>query len=305
MFFKELSKTTITAAITAAITVMVTLWVTKFANSIPYLDKFVLNEQSIISKDNLLKDKVKISISSGGEFEEVDKISKLSIYLVNYSNKYFQDLEVLIRLKKSIQIFSAHGAGENFESSLVDELENNQKDTFRYNIKAAKRTEKTDEFFQLVIYYKGEAKLTAEDVIVTPVNSEARIRVYDEDHRPFASEIKVLTIVGMAAVVLVFVFVFNIAFARLGYKLNRKSDRRYAYRCVSSARGVEEFSSLTPEQIQSGIISMLHENRVSRWERSNWFIRLLDGYRKPTVEDYQYDACDVAELVEKDRKRRG
>ena len=123
-------------------------------------------------------------------------------------------MEILLKINNpdaKIKLLSTHAVGENNEEKMVVLGENNGVDSFKYSIKTAKRTDRYDEFFQLIIYYEGDYEFKNSDFTVTVLNAEARIRDYDRSHSPEDTKNKLwsgFVLLGVVCGVLVFIILF-------------------------------------------------------------------------------------------------
>ncbi|MCE7556423.1 hypothetical protein [Aliivibrio fischeri] len=263
-------------------------WIQSIGKQIPYIDKYVQVEKSIMSKKNLLSHDVKIFVDK----EEVTKVSKANVYLLNYSNQFFKDMEVSIELDipdDNFKILSLHAVGENQQENMVERIDNEEDNLFNYQIKSAKRTDSYDEFFQLIIYYEGDYDLKESDFIITVLNAEARVRTFEKSHSPEDTKNKMLNsllIFVMVCVFVVFLILFITILSRLTHGIDKKANQNYAKRLLDASSSVDEFNKFPIEVRKAIISSLMYQQRNNRWNKMNRFQKLIEGNIEPKVDDF-------------------
>lgn len=266
-------------------------WIFSAGNEIPYIDKHVTTDISVISKENLLSNDVKILV--GKDEKEVDKISKATIYLVNYSNKFFKDMEILLKINNpdsKIKLLSTHASGENNEERMVVLGENNGIDSFKYIIKTAKRTDKYDEFFKLIIYYEGDSEFKDSDFTVTVLNAEAKVRKFEREHSPEDTNNKFLSaliLFGVICGAIIFFVLFIMLISRLTKSQNKKLSQKYATRVYKASSKVDLLNEIPEDKRKTVISQLLYEQIKERRQASSKFELFLEGKTEPELDDYK------------------
>lgn len=266
------------------------------SNEISYVDKFVNVEKALISNQNLFSNDVKILVGT----DEVQDISKVTLYLFNYSDKFFKDMELSIQFRKpsdDFKILNVSAAGENQQPNMVESVSEGKDGMYSYTVKSAKRTDSYDEFFQLVIYYEGKSDIKPDDFTVTIVNAEARVREFDRSHSPENTWNKVsnaLLVFGVLCGTVIFTVVFSIVFAWLTRGMDKKFAQKYVKSMLEASENVSELNTLAPEVRNVIISDLLYEQRIQRWRKLNKFLRLLEGNSAP-----RRDAYDLQDSGEK------
>lgn len=258
------------------------------SNEISYVDKFVNVEKALISNQNLFSNDVKILVGKN----EVQDISKVTLYLLNYSDKFFKDMELSIQFRKpsdNFKILNVSAAGENQQPNMVERVSEGEDGLYNYTVKSAKRTDSYDEFFQLVIYYEGKSDIKPDDFTVTIVNAEARVREFDRSHSPENTWNKVsnaLLAFGLLCGTIIFAVVLFIVFAWLTRGTDKKFEQKYLKSMLEASENVSELNKLAPEDRNVMISDLLYEHRMQRWRKLNKFLRLLEGNTEPRRDTY-------------------
>ena len=266
-------------------------WIFSASNKIAYIDKHVISDTSVITKENLLSNDVKILV--GKEKKEVEKISKVTIYLVNYSHKFFKDLEILLKINNPnsrIKLLSTHALGENNEEKMVILGENNDLDTFKYSIKTAKRSDAYEEFFKLIIYYEGDYQFKSEDFTITVLNAEAKVRDFDRTHSPQDLNNKLLSGLSYLAVicgVIIFFYLFVIFMNKITRPQNKKLNQKYATRVYKASSKIDLLNEIPDEKRKTVISQLLYEQMKDRRQEVNKFELFLEGNSEPELDDYK------------------
>lgn len=259
-------------------------------NEIPYVDMHVDVEKSLISNENLFSDDVKILVGK----DEVTEISKVTLYLLNYSDKFFKDMELSIQLRKpndDIKILNVTALGENQQASMIEKSEQVTDEMYNYTVKSAKRTDEYDEFFQLAIYYEGKHHIKPEDFTVTIVNAEARVRDFDRSHSPENTWNQVLKAAVLFAVIcgtIIFVVIFTIIFSWLTRGMDKKFAQKYVQNMLEASKNVADLNTLSPELRNKIIPDLIYEQRMLRWSKLNRFFKLLEGNSEPKRSDFEF-----------------
>ena len=273
------------------ITFICSYWVNSLSNQVPYIDKYVNIEKSVISTQNLFSDDVALYVGN----EKVSKVSKVTLYLLNYSDKYFKDMDVSIGFNKpndDFKILSVHAAGENHQENMVTSIPTKIPYLFNYKIMSAKRTDGYDEFFQLVIYYEGESDIKANDFTVTVLNAEARVRDYDRSHSPDTTRRNaknLFMIFGFVIGSVIFLFLFVALLSRLTRRWDKKFSQKYANSMLQASQNVVSINNLPIEQRKTIISTLLYEQRKQRWDNMNKFERIIEGGIAPQESDWNIE----------------
>ncbi|MEZ8781424.1 hypothetical protein AB6D77_02160 [Vibrio splendidus] len=263
-------------------------------NKIPYIDKYVHSEKSVISKKNLFSNDVKILVGP----QEVSNVSKASLYLFNYSDKFFKDLEVSIQFDEpsdDFKVLNMYVAGENQQTSMVEVLPTEDDNLFNYKVKSAKRTDSYDEFLQLVIYYEGMSDITEDNFTVTVVNDEARVRKFEKSHSPEDTVNKAQSALIMFVLVcgvVVFMFAFLWFFSRLTRGADRKFAQKYSRSMLDASGRVELLRSIPLNQRAVIVPDLIYEYRLQRWKDMNILQRFLEGNIPPQKSDLELKEVD-------------
>jgi len=266
-------------------------WIFSAGNEIPYVDRLVTTDISVISKENLLSNDVKILV--GKDEKEVEKISKATIYLVNYSNKFFKDMEILLKINNpdsKIKLLSTHASGENNEEKMVVLGENNGIDSFKYSIKTAKRTDGYDEFFKLIIYYEGDYEFKDNDFTVTVLNAEAKVRKFDRAHSPDDTNNKFLSaliLFGVICGAIIFFVLFIMFMNKLTRSQNKRMNQKFATRVYKASSKVGLLNEIPEDERKTVISQLLYEQMKERRQTSNKLELFLEGKAEPELDDYK------------------
>lgn len=268
-------------------------FVSSTGNEIPYIDKHVITDISIISKENLFSRDVKILVGKEEKEKEVEEISRATVYLFNYSDEFFKDMEIRVKINNpdgKVKLLSTHALGDSNEDSIIKPIKSNSVNSFKYLIKTAKRTDRYDEFFKLIIYYEGDHEFDKDDFTVTPLNAEARTRDYDRSHSPENTKYK-LWRSALQFGALCGALIFSISFIKLMSVFTRnadkKSSRRYATKLYNSSEKTEMFRKFSNEERKSVISKLLYEHRLEIWKKSSKFELFLGGSKEPAPEDFK------------------
>jgi len=278
--------------IPAFIGVMGTLWVYNDSNQIPYFDKVVQLETSLMSKKNLLSHNVELLVDGN----RVEKISKLHIYLLNFSKKSYSnvDISVKINLKKEIKILSVNALDED-DKKLIQKSDNKKlTNIFNYNLSMIKRSDKK-QFFEMTIFYDGDYKFVKDDIIVTVPNNEPKVRDYLAEHKPnYLLELlyKIVLLFFGSIFSIIGFLVFSVFFISLMSYFSRgseiKSNKKYAKRLLLISEGIPKFTKTNKEDRKNIIIDLLYQNRIKIWEDMNWLMRIMEANNKPKRSNYEF-----------------
>jgi len=292
IMFKKIRNWFLFSLIPASIGAIATLWINSNSSEIPYFDKIITVETSIISKQDLLNHDVKILVDG----KEVEKISKLNISLLNFSNKSYPNVKVSVTLnsEKNVQVISENALDEN-DKKLLDEEKIKLDNTFIFNVPIVKRTDTFKKFFTMTIFYKGDYKFSLDDVIITIPNAEPKIRDYSAEHRPnYLFEIikvvaliifgSIFGIVGFSLFVVVVLFLISYLFRNADIKANKK----YAKRLFIITEGISVFDNIDDTKRKEIIVDLLYQNRMEIWGEMNWLMRLLEANSEPKKSNYNF-----------------
>lgn len=259
------------------------------SEDIPYFDQFFSNDKSIISKQNLFSHDVKLLIDD----KEIDKISKFEIGLINYSDKYYKDIEVAVRIKikdADFKILSTHAFGGRYEKELIEEIKSDDNNILKYKIKVAKRTSTYEHFFRVIVYYEGARDISENDVQITILNAEPRIREFDSAHSPENTKNNLRYTVTLAVTIILsilFAFVSLFVLAHLTKKSDIETRKKTAKRFYDVAKNIQTLSQV--EDLKGSFEDLLYQERMHRWDSASMFTRLIEVESKPRKEDYYFD----------------
>ena len=221
--------------------------------------------------------------------KEVEKISKVTIYLINYSNDFFKDMEILLKINNpdsKINLLTRHATGENNEEKMVELGEDNGVDSFKYTIKTAKRTDKYDEFFKLIIYYEGDYEFKDNDFTVNVLNAEAKVRKYKKEHSPEDTNNKVLSVLILFGVICGAI-IFSALFIMLMRPQNKKFNQEFATRVYKASSKIDLLNDIPEDKRKTVISQLLFEQVKERRQTSSKFELFLEGKAEPELGDYK------------------
>ncbi|MEC4728158.1 hypothetical protein HWQ46_21715 [Shewanella sp. D64] len=279
----------VVAIVTCALTMIGQQYFFEKQNEIQKLDVHINFDKNYLSKPKFPDSKVEIKVDGSTK----ESIGLLEISLVNFSDKVFKDIPIVIEVKPKesdkFTYLSHFAHGEKGIKNLVEETKDYEFDNgvhrFSYKVKSLNRSEGADPNMKLGILFDGQDK---PQIIVSAIGLNTR--EYNYGHSP--AQLKVerdISLMFIALIVGVFLFtyfIFGPAISRITAPLERRKDRKYAKELFEVLRGDPLYNTMSDNDLTDHITSSLYKRQVIWWNRSSWTIKLLWGMRRPKPTDF-------------------
>jgi len=254
---------------------------TRYNDNVEYFDLRVSSIDNYLTTPSIAKNELDIIWKD----EEVENISSLTLEFFNFSRDDFENVPIVIELhpKKAeeIKVIAHRIIGEDSREDIVKEVvSNTEEDKISYSFTAQLFNRTDTDSPNLVITLLSSGKVAPVPKVF--LNKKGvKIRKFDSTNSYFLSVFEFLAIF--------FVAIFGIA-----YLLNRQQSRKEINTFRRAAEAVEHRivsesisdKSDAPVAGSLTVRDIIHEIRMQRWDRLEWFDRKLK--RKPKREDLHF-----------------
>lgn len=293
-----MKNTIISCIITAALSLLIGYFLHLQINKINKLDMHINYDNNYIAKPKFPNSKIELKVDT----VDIEKLGILSVYLVNFSNKDFEDQKLRIRVtpdNNDFEMLSYSARGQNSEYGVIKD---NLKDTdivkvnssyeFDFTVEFINRTDALEEGFLLNILYKGSLK----DIpTVTVTGKGVQTRKYEESNRPNEPFIQITRfsvilaglIAAVVAIVLFMLLFINPVVSFFGQKNEVKRNKRYANQLLAAINDEGLLNEYTDEQIKGFIARMLHKRQYHWFEKQPLILKWSNANIKPKLSDYE------------------
>ncbi|AXB33879.1 hypothetical protein DSB67_21010 [Vibrio campbellii] len=259
---------------------------------IPKIDVHTNFDSNYMSKPKFPDTKVEIKVNDKAK----ESIGLFEISLVNFSDKAFKDIPIIIEVKpkkgESFIHLSHFAHGEKEMKELVKEtkpyeLENGSY-RFSYNAVSINRTEKSEVAMRLGILFEGQSE---PDVVVSGPGFNTR--VFDIENSPARSEMQKNTVLLFIAILLGMVaftlMIFGPVISLLSSPIDRKSDKRYAKQIFDVLRSGDVYDQMSDDELKSHVADFLYRRQINWWDTKSTLGKWFLGMREPKTSDYRIE----------------
>lgn len=242
----------------------------RYSDKLEYLDLKVRSVDNYLKTPSIAKNELDIIWKN----EEVENISSLTIELFNFSKEDFEKVPVTIELlpkkNEDIKVIAYRVEGEEKRVDLIDDISSSIKQkriSYSFTVNFLNRTDSDSPSVTATFLLAGKlAPLTK----VLLNKKGVKIRKYDSSNNNILSLFE-------------YVAIFLIAVILLGTFFYRKQAKREinSYRYVAEAiehKLISESSIVNEDSPVVGTLcirDIMHEIRLYRWRRMDWFDRQL------------------------------
>lgn len=259
-------------------------------NEIQKIDIHTSFDSNYLSKPKFPDTKVEIKVDGNTK----EAIGLLEISLVNFSNKVFTDVPIIIEVKPRKNdsfIYLSHFAlGDKDIKELVEETKpyefENGVHRFSYKAKSLNRSEEADIGMKLGILFEGQQE---PEVVVSVIGLNTRD--FNIEHSPARSKVQrdaffiiVMLVIGLFAFTFI---IFGPIISRLSSPLDRKNNKQYASQIFEVLRADPQYRSLSDEDLKVHIEGFLYKRQIIWWNAKSWLGKWSLGMREPQSSDYR------------------
>jgi cell division protein FtsL len=293
-----MKNTIISCIITAALALLVGYILHLQVNKINKLDKHINYDNNYIAKPKFPNSKIELKVDT----IDIEKLGILSVYLVNFSSKDFENQRLRIRVtpdNDEFEMLSYSARGQNSEYGVIkDNLEDGKvakvddSYEFDFTVEFINRTDALEEGFLLNILYTGSLN---DAPLVTVTGKGIQTRKYEESNRPNEPFIQITrySVVFAAVIIAIVVIVFfmllfvNPIMSFLGQKNEIKRNKRYATQLIEAINDEGLLNEYSEEKIKDFIACMLHKRQQNWFEKQPLILKWSNANINPKKSDYE------------------
>jgi hypothetical protein len=285
----------ISLAVGVLMTIAGQFWYHEKVNEISYIDTFLDQKFELLVPPEIPNHDLKIFIDD----QKVDELSKVSMALINFSGKDFENIEFVLEIKstndKSISLVGANVNGREGVKELVEELpidnENQENKTIKkkYSVKTANRTADLDPFFEGEFIFNGKDDY---QIKVIPLTKGFDVRKFDYSHSDAYSE-KIknewfkLIFVAMIFVLILFAVVFPFI-AYISRPIDRKNELIFTENFYKAIDQHKAFSKIDEEKKKQLTQELVFMQREQFYKSKSFIYRWVFGLKKPIKDQFKF-----------------
>lgn len=293
---RDIGRNIIIALISVALTLMGNYFYDSSKNAIKKLDIHTNFDPEYISKPNFPDSKIEFKVDD----IEKNKLGRLDISILNYTESNFKDLPIRIKITpvkpSDFKIIAYSVVGEKELTDLVikdkDMEFNGTSYFFSYTAKSLNREEKKDYGMQLRVLFEGNT-----EPVIDVIPSGVSTREFDYDNSPYQNEIAwKATWLGLGVLILsltaIFIFTWLIlgpVISRLTQKMDVKSRKKYARYIFNAIKKDNLQPNMNDQELANYVAQVLYNERQERWQNMSLVGKWSLGLIEPNRDDYKIE----------------
>ncbi|MGI9831559.1 hypothetical protein [Vibrio vulnificus] len=250
-------------------------------------------ETGFISKPKFPNSKIVFKIGD----DDLEQVGKFYISVINYSDKVYEDIPILIKLtpkdSKNFKVQAHSAVGEKGISDLVTEAKKMAFDgesyNFSYIVDSINRAEKGEYAFQLRILFEGNEKPDI-DVVVKGVGT----REFDNSNSPYQKELTWKAAWSGIGIFVTFIlltvaftwFILTPIISRMTVSWDIKNNKKYAQSIFNAIKDENLQPTLSDDELRIYVAKMLYRRQKNWWDGRSVINKWSLGFVEPRFDDY-------------------